>query len=202
MSEEVLSKQENEKKTKIQEVITDGGYDSIANRKAMSQIGKPKWSLAKLKGRQIVYQMKYNEKGELIIVDVKRSELYQVAYIEKKGKYRIKTNIGTYRYWTKTEIQDDIDTQAILGNHTEENYNLRANVESIIHQTFHRLCKRQKVQYRGMIKSHWYVLSRAMWANATRIGKSLLGMSANATACICLALMFSIKHSTTNKILS
>jgi hypothetical protein len=144
MSEEVLSKQENEKKTKIQEVITDGGYDSIANRKAMSQIGKPKWSLAKLKGRQIVYQMKYNEKGELIIVDVKRSELYQVAYIEKKGKYRIKTNIGTYHYWTKTEIQDDIDTQAILGNHTEENYNLRANVESIIHQTFHRLCKRQK----------------------------------------------------------
>lgn len=200
-SEQVLSQQANEEVSTIEKVITDGGYDSIANRKEMSKHGTPEWDLAKLKGRQRAYHMKYEENGELVIVNAKTLEDYQVSYLGQKGKYRIKTKQGTYRYWTKEEIQDYIDTQSILENYTKESYNLRANVESTIHQVFHRIKNRQKIQYRGLTKSLWYVLSRAMWVNATRIGKHLQEKLENSILYAFLATWFLIKAGRGNIVL-
>ncbi len=187
-TEEVLSKPEDEKKSSIEEVITDGGYDSIENRKTMSEAQTPNWSLAKFKGRQRAYHMEYGEQGQVIIKDKKTLDPYAVKYIDKKGKYRIKTKKGTYRYWTKEEIGNYIASQSLLDNFTEESYNLRANVESTIHQVFHRIKNRQKIVYRGLTKSHWYVVSRALWVNSTRIGKYLQEMSIFSTLLIYLPL--------------
>jgi hypothetical protein len=198
-AEQILPKQEDQEQTKIEEVITDGGYDSVTNRKAMSKLGKPKWSLAKLKGRKRAYHMKYKENAEVVITNAKTSEPYEVKYIEKKEKYRIRKENGTYRYWTKQEIQNYIDTQSILENYTKESYNLRANVESTIHQVFHRVKNRQKIQYRGITKSHWYVLSRALWVNATRIGKHLQEKSIKTTIYVVFTICSIMKPDRTNE---
>lgn len=176
-AEEVLAKPVNQENSQIEEVITDGGYDSIENRKTMSKPETPTWSLAKFKGRQRAYDMEYGKDGQVIINDKKTSESYEVKYIDKKGKYRIRTKNGSYRYWTKEEIANYIESQSLLDNYTEESYNLRANVESTIHQVFHRVKNRQKIVYRGLTKSHWYVLNRALWVNSIRIGKYLQEMS-------------------------
>ncbi|MFT6809144.1 MAG: hypothetical protein ACJA01_002376, partial [Saprospiraceae bacterium] len=63
-------------------------------------------------------------------------------------------------YLKRQEIESQADTSS---------YNLRANVESTIHQCFHRLKKRNKIVYRRQIKCQWYLISRALWVNMTRI---------------------------------
>ncbi len=169
-------------KKKIEQVITDGGYDSVSNRKAMVSEDMPSWSLAKLKGRQTTYKMEFTEQGELKVEDKKTSEQCEVSYSEKARpngssgrakKYRIKRKQGAARYMTQEQVLTYIDSQSIMSHSSIESYNLRSNVESTIHQTFHRIKKRQKIVYRRLIKCQWYVLSRAMWVNMIRISKNL-----------------------------
>ncbi len=169
-TEEVLGSEEN----KIEEVITDGGYDSISNRSAMASEDMPSWSLAKLKGKQRAYQMEIDEQGELKVEDKKTSEECEVTFSEKAQKYRIKKKQGgAPRYMTRDQVKNYIETQTIMSHYSKESYNLRSNVESTIHQTFHRIKKRQKIVYRRLIKCQWYVLSRAMWVNMTRISRNI-----------------------------
>ena len=156
----------------VEQVITDGGYDSVGNRKAMVSEDSPEWSLAKLKGRQRAYEMEFTDHGELKVKNKNTSEACEVTYSEKAKKYRIKTKQGTWRYMTKEQVLSYIDAQTIMSQSSTESYNLRSNVESTIHQTFHRIKKRQKIVYRGLIKCQWYVLSRAMWVNMTRISNN------------------------------
>ena len=118
--------------------------------------------------------MEFTEQGELKVKDKKTSEKCEVSYSEKAKKYRIKTKQGSsWRYLTKEQVLSYMDSQTIMSQSSIESYNLRSNVESTIHQTFHRLKKRQKIVYRGLIKCQWYVLSRAMWVNMTRISQNL-----------------------------
>ena len=165
------------KEKQVEQVITDGGYDSVENRKAMVNEDKPKWSLAKLKGRQRAYEMEFTKQGELKVKDKKTSEQCEVSYSEKAKKYRIKTKQGLWRYMTKEQVLSYINSQTIMSQSSTESYNLRSNVESTIHQTFHRIKKRQKIVYRRLIKCQWYVLLRVMWVNMTRISKNLQEIS-------------------------
>lgn len=168
-TEQVLGDKENQ----VEQVITDGGYDSVSNRKIMVSQDMPSWSLSKLKGRQTIYKMEFTEQGELKVENKKKSEQCEVSYSEKAKKYRIKTKQAPPRYMTKEQVLTYIDSQSIMSHSSIESYNLRSNVESTIHQTFHRIKKRQKIVYRRLIKCQWYVLSRAMWVNMTRISKNL-----------------------------
>ena len=123
----------------VEQVITDGGYDSVGNRKAMVSEDSPEWSLAKLKGRQRAYEMEFTDHGELKVKNKNTSEACEVTYSEKAKKYRIKTKQGTWRYMTKEQVLSYIDAQTIMSQSSTESYNLRSNVESTIHQTFHRI---------------------------------------------------------------
>ena len=82
-----------------------------------------------------------------------------------------------WRYMTKEQVLSYINSQTIMSQSSTESYNLRSNVESTIHQTFHRIKKRQKIVYRRLIKCQWYVLLRVMWVNMTRISKNLQEIS-------------------------
>jgi len=155
--------------TEVEEVITDGGYDSVSNRSQMLKDEYPNWSIAKMKGGRRIYKMSYNEQGDLEVFDRKTGAQYSVSFSEKAQKYVIHMEDGKKRYMTKKQIEDYIKSQQIEEQVNKESYNLRASVESTIHQVFHRLKKRNKVVYRGLAKTLWYVLSRALWVNMVRI---------------------------------
>jgi IS5 family transposase len=155
--------------SRIEEVITDGGYDSIENRKKMLEAQNPIWSMSKMKGGRRVYQMEKNDAGELEVYNIESGEQLEVKYSHKAQKYVIKSPSGTDRYMTPKQIENYIQRQQIEDQVNTESHNLRATVESTIHQTFHRLKKNNKIVYRGLIKCQWYVLSRAFWVNIIRI---------------------------------
>lgn len=158
----------------LKEVITDGGYDSKTNREEMLKEGRPKWSVAKMKGGRHKYKMRYGEQGELEVYDKNTNERLDVIFSQKANKYVIKKKGKSNRYFTEEEIDSYMKHQTISSQVDPKSYNLRANVESTIHQTFHRLKKRNKIVYRGLIKSQWYALSRAFWVNMVRINKKEL----------------------------
>jgi len=166
-SQEVLKR--GNKSSLIEEVITDGGYDSISNREAMLEEDQPKWSIAKMKGGKRIYEIKKNKQGDIEVYDKKSKEQLEIHFSERAQKYVLKKNDGTKRYMTSGQINNYINYQDIVNQVNKESYNLRASVESTIHQEFHRLKKRGKVVYRGLLKCQWYAISRAFWVNLVRI---------------------------------
>jgi len=157
----------------IEEAITDGGYDSVANRTEMVKADKPKWSLSKFKGTKPVYCMQYDQDGTLQVWDQKSGEPCAVRFSQKVNKYVITSSGRQKRYFTPEQIDNYIRAQQIEAQVTKESRNLRANVESTIHQVFHRLKNNNKIVYRGLYKCQCYVLSRVFWVNITRITKKM-----------------------------
>ena len=168
-SEAVLEKAHQTQATHIEEVIADGGYDSIENRNEMLKEERGKLSITKTKGAKRVYDIEETESGDYRIKHIITGIKCELSYSKKAKKYIIHNPNGTKRYMSKEEIENYINRQKIESNKDKESYNLRANVESTIHQTFHRLKKRGKIVYRGQVKCLWYVISRALWVNMTRI---------------------------------
>ena len=168
-SQQIIEQGSDAEDAGIEEVITDGGYDSIANREKMLDDQNPTWSMAKMKGGRRVYHMDYNNSGKLEVKDAESGEPLEVEYSERAEKFIIHSPGGTKRYMRSKDIENYIGRQQIESQANQENYNLRATVESTIHQTFHRLKKSNKMVYRGLYKCQMYVLSRAFWVNIVRI---------------------------------
>jgi len=155
--------------SKIKEAITDGGFDSIKNRKEMLSEDQPIWRIPKMKGGKHVFIISKTDTGEIEVYDKKTVQRLEVHFSERANKYVIKNIDGTKRYMTIEVIENYLNHQTILSQIDEESYNLRASVESTIHQTFHRVKKGNKIMYRGLLKCHWYALLRAFWVNIVRI---------------------------------
>jgi hypothetical protein len=167
-SEQILQK-EDDTHTPIEEVITDGGYDSIANREEMLKGTRPKWSVAKTKGGKRRYNITKSDQNKIVVIDVGSGTKCKVTLTKNKEKYIIHNPEGSRRYMTLYQIENYLKRQEIESQADTTSYNLRANVECTIHQCFHRLKKRNKIVYRRQIKCQWYVISRALWVNMTRI---------------------------------
>ena len=161
------------KGSQIQQVITDGGYDSINNREQMKSEDAPAWKIQKLKGAKRAYDMSYDDQGHLQVTQVKTQQACKVTWRPKIEKYSIKSPQGHNRYMTKSQVENYINCLQIIKQSTDEDYNLRANVEATIHEVFHRLGRGYKIKYRGIIKCHWYVLFRAIGVNLGRIGRHI-----------------------------
>ncbi len=176
----------------IKQVITDGGYDSIDNRKEMQKETAPAWKMNKLKGRNRTYEMHYDDEEQLHVIDIKTGQDCEVYWSEKAQKYRIRKDNGQTIYQTKEQVDNYIACLKILKQSTEEDYNLRSSAESTIHQVFHRLWRRQKTRYRGLLKHHWYVLMRALSVNISRI-TAYFGIKEPKTT-ILMFLAFIMQH--------
>lgn len=163
-----------DKSKQIEEVIADGGYDSIENRSVMLQEDQPQLSIMKMKGNTHRYEMEFDEEQNLQVTDLKDGTPCNVKISPKTQKYVITSQDGEKRYLTKQQIDNYIIHQQIKAQVNDESYNLRASAESTIHQVFHRLKKGNKMVYRGLIRCQWYVLSRAFWVNLTRISQKEL----------------------------
>lgn len=164
------------KDNSVVEVITDGGYDSIENRKAFKDRPGITWMLCKMKGGNRVYRMSRNKDGELTIYHTER-KVYCKVRKTRTSKIEIKTPCGSKRYMTEEEIENYMLAQELeeelKERITQQVRNLRANVESAIHQMFHTLGKNDKMAYRGKMRCHRYVHSRAFWVNFKRISKKI-----------------------------
>jgi len=174
MNQAILTTDEMSRKAHgrgVKEVVTDGGYDSVDNRKEMLQNKKDiTWHLAKTKGRKRAYDMSRDEQGNLEVLHRESGKKCEVIYKAKLKKYRIENPNRTKRYFTEQEIDAYIAYAQLDSQEPDEKiYCIRSNVESTIHQVFHRVGKRQKIKYRGYDKSHIYALSRAFWVNCKRI---------------------------------
>lgn len=189
-SQQIIEQVDDPEK-RIEEVLSDGGYDSIENRqKMLDDEQNPTWSVAKLKGSHRVYQIEKNDEGELEVYDIKSGDRLEILYSEKTQKYVIRSEGKIKRYLTPKQIENHIQRQQIENQANEENHNLRATVESTIHQTFHLLKKNNKMVYRGLIKCRWYAVLRALWVNSVRIKDKNQKNLKNAT----IYLIFIIEH--------
>jgi ribosomal 50S subunit-associated protein YjgA (DUF615 family) len=133
----------------IEEVITDGGYDSIKNKDLMSGETSPQWHLAKTKGKKRAYKMWLDNQGELYAIDQASGETCTIKRSRNGKKYVVSATGRPRRYFTREEVEAYLRHQEIGKGISQKNHNLRANMESTIHQVFHRLKKRNKMVYRG-----------------------------------------------------
>ncbi len=152
----------------IEKILVDGGYDSKYNRELFKGDDTPSLRISKNKGTPLMYHMKFNEEGELEVRLRSTGERIEAYFSEKAKKYVIKVPGKYRRYMTREEIEKYIAKEQLVGLNKEE-AGLRANMESTIHQLFHLLGKNNKVKYRGLVRTHWYVLARALWVNLRRI---------------------------------
>lgn len=157
------------KNTKIEVATTDGGYDSVENRKEMSKEDRPHFNLSKLKGRDRRFDIKTDKKGGIRVNDKKLKQRCKLSYSEKLDKYIVHYDGNKKRYFTKEELDNYMLLCKIDANLDPNAVNERANVESTIHQVFHRLEKRNKIKYRSIEKCNLYVISRVLWVNFKRI---------------------------------
>ena len=151
----------------IEQVHTDGGYDSIENRSRFEDHIGSQWHLAKCTGGKKQYQFKQEEDGTIMIYDPSADTWYE-AVKSRGGRYRIPTpqKRTKYRYFSKAQVEAGIALTKVRPK--EINKGIRANVESTIHQVFHTLNGR-KSKYRGLLRHKIFVTSRSLWVNCRRI---------------------------------
>lgn len=156
----------------VKHVTTDGGYDGRANREAMAEPGGPHWNMALHKGAKQRYELGRNGDGDLTAYCKKTLADLKVSFSARAGKHVIDHGDGTRKYMTEQDVESYLLLQGQMASQDGADMNIRPNVESTVHQVFHRLLKRDKVKYRGMYKCNMYCISRAYWTNFRRILKN------------------------------
>ena len=151
----------------IEQVHTDGGYDSIENRTRFADYIGQEWHLAKCIGGKKRCEFKHKEDGTILILDPATNSWVK-AEMSRNGKYRIPTpgRTSKYRYFKKEQVKAGIELAKVRPK--EIDGGIRANMESTIHQVFHTLSA-GKSKYRGLLKHKLFVTSRALWINCKRI---------------------------------
>ncbi len=151
----------------IEQLHTDGGYDSIENRTRFADHIGLEWHLAKRTGGKNQYQFKQKEDGTIMIFDPTTNS-WMEAQRSRGGRYRIPTpNKRTkYRYFRVEQVKAGIALSKVRPQ--QINKGIRANVESTIYQVFHTL-NGGKSKYRGLLQHKIFAISRALWVNCKRI---------------------------------
>ena len=167
-TQKILEEALGKEKVSLEKVLADGAYDSKENRKKFNQKDMPQLRLSHNKGTPLAYYIKRIDSQNIEVYLRESGEQLPVYYSEKIQKYVIELGGKRKRYMTESQVDEYIMKQEMTGL-TEEERGLRANMEATIHQVFHRLGKHNKVRYRGLIKTHWYVLARAFWVNIKRL---------------------------------
>ena len=160
----------------IEEVTTDGAYNSPANKDYIEDREQTQWNLQSIQGKPGFYEHEWVDEDQLQVTNVKTEEV-QLAVKTDKGEYRIteKDESGKkkykFRYFKRITIDNYFRRQQI---EEDKKYTtkIRANVESTIGHVFYNL-NGQKSKYRGIERNHIYVLSRCMWVNFIRIMKKI-----------------------------
>lgn len=161
---------------KVEMAIADGGYDSKKNKELAPNDNESfELILTRRKGKPLKYEMRYeqeNNEKKLVVKDQSTGQLCRVYKSRTNRTTVIESPNGTRRYYTDDKIQRYLDKQKER-NKGGTYLGLRANMESTIHQMFCKLQRRFKLKYRGQTRSHFYVLSRAIYVNFKRIERKI-----------------------------
>ncbi len=145
----------------VEQVHTDGGYDSIENRIRFADNIADEWHLAKSMGGKPRYDFEQQENGTIRIYDSNTNK-WNEAELSKTGSYRIPASdrSAKYIYFSEQKVKAALALQIVRPKNI--NKGIRANAESTIKQVFHTL-KAGKSKYRGLIRNTIYVTSRSLW---------------------------------------
>ncbi len=151
---------------KVEQIHTDGGYDSHANRLQFKEWGDKEWHLAKMKGGP-EYKFRRLKNGTLKIYDA-QAKKWRRATVTKSGKYRIEVEgrATKYRYFKQQRVEATLALQEVMPKQIDRGK--RATAESTINQVFHIL-RAGKSKYRGLMRHKIFVTSRCLWVNCQRI---------------------------------
>ncbi len=152
---------------KIENMHTDGAYNSQANRDYAKQ-NDINFYATGMQGAPGRYDLN-NLAAEHTVLDKQTGELIQ-ATKAKNEKFRIETASG-YRYFDNQEIERS-KLRLYLDQLPDEIKNKRNNVESTIYQLAYHL-RKDKTRYRGHIKNRIWATLRCLWINLARITKNI-----------------------------
>ena len=160
---------------KIENVLTDGAYNSEYNEN-LSRQEKESFNLlvTAIQGIQCEYEFEKLEDGNYKVFDP-RNGVEQTTTKTPSGKYRIDEHHRPYKYrYLEEKTIINYFRRKEMEDYPKWVYGLRANSESTIHQMYCKL-NGMKTKYRGKFKHQYYAICRAMWVNFKRINAHLLG---------------------------
>jgi hypothetical protein len=165
----------------IEKLYADGAYNSSENQEFCAD-NDIDLILTGLQGAEGRYDLIADEQNadKLTVIDRKTGNIIdaQLANPHKnpeEKKWKIKTDDGKWRYFTRENIRTSLLRQKLRDTPKEER-NMRNNVEATIFQMgFHYA--NNKSRYRGLEKHKLWAYSRALWVNFARLRKHMIKLS-------------------------
>ncbi len=193
----------------IEKLYADGAYNSSENQEFCNDndINLILTGLQGPKGRYDLIPDKQNT-DKLTVIDQKTGNIIDAELVKSRKnpeekKWKIKTDVKEWRYFTLEHIRTSLLRQKLQDTPIEE-LNMRNNVEATIFQMgFHY--SNNKSRYRGLAKHKLWAYSRALWVNFVRLQKyvgklrvSVAVYAQNSISCLKLIIIEQVIFKTTN----
>ena len=193
----------------IETLYADGAYNSSENQEFCNDndINLILTGLQGPKGRYDLIPDKQNT-DKLTVIDQKTGNIIDAELVKSRKnpeekKWKIKTDVKEWRYFTLEHIRTSLLRQKLQDTPIEE-LNMRNNVEATIFQMgFHY--SNNKSRYRGLAKHKLWAYSRALWVNFVRLQKyvgklrvSVAVYAQNSISCLKLIIIEQVIFKTTN----
>ncbi len=165
----------------IEKIYADGAYNSSENQEFCDD-NNIELILTGLQGAEGRYDLIPDEENadKLKVIDKETdqpidAQLVNTTKNPEEKKWKIKTDNGKWRYFTRENIRTSLIRQKLRNTPIEE-LNMRNNVEATIFQMgFHYA--NNKSRYRGLDRHKLWAYSRALWVNFVRLCKHMVKLS-------------------------
>lgn len=153
-----------------EKLYADGAYHSKENQSYCKE-EDIHFYLQAIQGKKGRYDLALDEQKELKITDTLTGKIIPTTKIKAKEgyKWRMKTESGSYRYFTQAQI-DASELRKQIEVTPREELNIRNNVEASIFQLGYHY-PHDKSRYRGLIKHRMWAFTRCLWVNFVRVMK-------------------------------
>ena len=167
------------------EVIhADGAYNSPDNQ-FFCERNNINLTLHAIQGKVSDYEFIVADSGEVSVYHRESKQNMNAVKIESKDgkiRWRIKTLLQKYRYFTQKDIDGQLLKEKIANTPLEE-LQKRNNVEATIFQLGYHY-PNNKSRYRGLVKHKMWANIRCAWVNFVRIAKFSLKKACAMSFCV------------------
>jgi hypothetical protein len=157
----------------IETVNADGAYHSVDNQEYCRNQQTPvDLVLGAIQGKVSQYDLSLDGDNQLVVTDMETNTILPVRQVKTRkkdavSKWAIRNEKGQLRYFTQKEIDTSL-LRKLIGNRTQDELNVRNNVEATIFQLGYHYSN-AKSRYRGLIKHKMWANVRCLWINFVRI---------------------------------
>ena len=170
--EEAVENSERVTESSVEDLYSDGAYQSPENRKFAEEHGGMRLKTGKMQGGARWELIPHEHDDGLTVREIATGKTFEaVKSVNQKGKHqrwRIPWNNKTgWRYFQDTEVEA-CQLRKQIESLPEEEQHKRNNVEAAMFQySFHT--RNGKTRYRGLLKHRMQAYARAMWMNLRRV---------------------------------